>query len=655
MAGRVLGGRYSTQDKIGTGGMAAVYRGIDAVLGRTVAIKTMLPQYAADPSFAARFKQEAQAAAALQSPYIVSIYDWGKDGDIYYIVMEYLRGTDLKSGIRKHGALSCKKVAQIGSQISQALSVAHRHDIIHRDIKPQNIMVQPDGNVKVMDFGIARAKNSHLTADNSVLGTAHYVSPEQTQGKELGPTSDIYSLGVVMYEAACGRVPFEGDDAIAVALKQVKEKPQPPTELNPEIDPQLEAIILKCMQKNPKDRFQTAEELSRVLRDYLAGRTSAVNEATTLLSGEALGAANGAETTAPNKRIPAGAADGTKAMPMVGYYSSAAARTKAREPYLQPTNSNASAAYDDSEKKPSGKLKWIIAALVVIVLIAAGVFAYALLSHNSPELKPVPNLVGMTQDTATKTINDSKFFTLGAVTKQSSDSIESGKVISQTPNSGETQVKGTRINLVISSGKPEIPTVTVPDLNNMSPAQANAALDAVGLQGRAGDLEYSDSVDKGRVADQNPKAGSTLKKGESVTYRLSQGKETAQVPDVTGMSRAKATRALQEAGFTPVEDTPAYSNDVAADEVVSQSLSGTQPKGSKVSIVISKGKRPEPQAPARPSTTTPAPAPAPGSTNTPANKPASPNDKGDGNKQADKDKGSSNPAPAPDASKPKQH
>ena len=267
MPGKVLGGRYQVQDRIGTGGMATVFRGRDDVLGRTVAIKTMLPQYATDPSFAARFKQEAQAAAALQSPYIVSVYDWGKDGDTYFIVMEYLRGTDLKSGIRKHGALDCKKVAQIGSQIAQALSVAHKHDIIHRDIKPQNIMVQPDGNVKVMDFGIARAKNSHLTQDNSVLGTAHYVSPEQTQGKELGPTTDIYSLGIVMYESATGQVPFKGDDAISVALKQVNEQPMPPSQLNPNVDPSLEAIILKCMQKDPAARFQTADELNRALRD----------------------------------------------------------------------------------------------------------------------------------------------------------------------------------------------------------------------------------------------------------------------------------------------------------------------------------------------------------------------------------------------------
>ena len=185
MAGRVLGGRYTVQDKIGTGGMATVYRGVDEVLGRTVAIKTMLPQYAADESFAARFKQEAQAAAALQSPYIVSVYDWGKDGDTYYIVMEYLRGTDLKSGIRKHGALDRRKVAQIGYQISQALSVAHKHDIIHRDIKPQNIMLLKNGVIKVTDFGIAKLPNAEtVTVADKAIGTVYYISPEQAS--EIG-------------------------------------------------------------------------------------------------------------------------------------------------------------------------------------------------------------------------------------------------------------------------------------------------------------------------------------------------------------------------------------------------------------------------------------------------------------------------------------
>jgi serine/threonine-protein kinase len=227
----------------------------------------MLPQYANDKSFAARFKQEAQAAAALQSPYIVSVYDWGRDSDTYYIIMEYLRGTDLKSGIRKHGALDCRKVAQIGSQIAQALSVAHRHDIIHRDIKPQNIMVQPDGNIKVMDFGIARAKNSHLTADNSVLGTAHYVSPEQTQGKDLGATTDIYSLGIVMYEMLTGQVPFDADNPVSVALMHINEPITPPSKLVDGIPPGLEKIVMKATDKFQSNRFKSAEELIEALDD----------------------------------------------------------------------------------------------------------------------------------------------------------------------------------------------------------------------------------------------------------------------------------------------------------------------------------------------------------------------------------------------------
>ncbi len=207
MIGRVFNGRYKITERIGIGGMAEVYKAQDQVLGRTVAVKVMLPQYAADSEFTARFKQEAASAANLQSPYIVNVYDWGHDEGTYFIVMEYVRGTDLKSAIQQRGAINQRKVAEIGSQVCQALSVAHGQDIMHRDIKPQNIMVQPDGNVKVMDFGIARAKNSVKAKTSSVLGTAHYISPEQAQGKELDGASDIYSLGCVLYEAATGRFP----------------------------------------------------------------------------------------------------------------------------------------------------------------------------------------------------------------------------------------------------------------------------------------------------------------------------------------------------------------------------------------------------------------------------------------------------------------
>ncbi|HIR01890.1 MAG TPA: serine/threonine protein kinase, partial [Candidatus Aveggerthella stercoripullorum] len=272
MIGRIFNNRYKITERIGIGGMAEVYRAQDTVLGRMVAVKVMLPQYAADPAFTQRFRQEAASAANLQSPYIVNVYDWGQDSGTYYIVMEYVRGSDLKTAIKERGAINQRKVAEIGSQVCQALSVAHNLDIIHRDIKPQNIMIQPDGNVKVMDFGIARAKNSVKTQTSSVLGTAHYVSPEQAQGKELTYASDIYSLGIVLYEAATGKLPFDGPDAVSVAMKQVQEQPVPPSQVNPAIDAALEDIIMKALDKNPASRFATARDMKNALNDYLSGR-----------------------------------------------------------------------------------------------------------------------------------------------------------------------------------------------------------------------------------------------------------------------------------------------------------------------------------------------------------------------------------------------
>ena len=268
MVGRTFNNRYTLTERVGLGGMAEVYRAQDNVLGRTVAVKVMLPQYAADPTFTKRFRQEAASAANLQSPYIVSIYDWGLDGETYYIVMEFLRGTDLKTAINERGAINQRKAAEIGSQIAQALSVAHEGGVIHRDIKPQNIMIQPDGNIKVMDFGIARAGDAGLSQTATVLGTAHYVSPEQAQGKELTGASDIYSLGVVLYEATTGKLPFDGQDAVSVAVKQVNELPAPPSTINPNIDPGLEAIIMKAMEKDPDKRYQSAQEMLDAIEEF---------------------------------------------------------------------------------------------------------------------------------------------------------------------------------------------------------------------------------------------------------------------------------------------------------------------------------------------------------------------------------------------------
>ncbi len=569
MAETKLGGRYQVQDRIGTGGMATVYRGLDEVLGRTVAIKTMLPQYANDPSFAARFKQEAQAAAALQSPYIVSVYDWGKDADTYYIVMEYLRGTDLKTGIRKHGALDCKKVAQIGSQIAQALSVAHKHDIIHRDIKPQNIMVQPDGNIKVMDFGIARAKNSHLTQDNSVLGTAHYVSPEQTQGKELGPTTDIYSLGIVMYEAATGQVPFQGDDAISVALKQVNEQPKPPSQLNPNVDPQLEAIILKCMQKNPADRFQTADELSRTLRDYLAGRMQAVNTATSVLP---------AAATSKLERGATPMVGGTATMP----------RVERTGRFRQSATQQAAEA--EAERQRKRKRNVILAVAGGIVAAVLVIVALVSLLGSGTAMRTVPNLSNLTVEQAVEAI-EKEGFEAGEPQYVYDDNVPEGRVVEQDPEPNRQMPEGSVINFKVSNGPTPVEEVEVPDLRGMTADEAEEELSKHKLLGKRGDDVESDDYEEGEVAEQDLEPGSTANAGDTVTYHVSAGSSQVVVPELSNATESEYTSRLKDLGLVPnvirVSD-----NSVDAGYVIytNPDMGSTVDKGSTVNVYVSSGR-----------------------------------------------------------------
>lgn len=566
MSEKLLGNRYRIQGRIGIGGMATVYRGTDTVLGRIVAVKTMLPQYASDPSFAARFKQEAQAAAALQSPYIVGIFDWGQDGNTYYIVMEYLKGTDLKTGIKEHGALDPRKVAQIGSQICQALSVAHKHDIVHRDIKPQNIMVQLDGNIKVMDFGIARAKNSHLTQDNSVLGTAHYVSPEQTQGKPLGPTSDIYSLGIVMYEAAVGKVPFQGDDAIAVALKQVNDAPVPPSQINPAVDAQLEAIILKCLEKDPQNRFQSADALRRALADYLAGRKVMLPEATSMMS-----------PVAQTRMI---------ARPQ----SSSPNQTNNLR--AAPTSSHSLYAQEPPKKKKGGKKIALIICAILLALAAAGTALWFAFGQNSAT-QAVPNYVGMTQEDAINAIKSTDFFKVGTIRQEYSDSVSENQVISQDPQAFSMRAKDTSVSLVISKGKEPPKDVSVPDVSGMSASDADAAIRRAGLTPQA-DSTQSDSVASGKVARQSPSAGSTAQEGDTVTYYISTGSDKQSVPEVTGFSEASATAMLERAGFSASVTDHQYSSTVAKGNVIKYSPQGSQAKGTTIYLIISDGPAPNP-------------------------------------------------------------
>jgi serine/threonine-protein kinase len=562
----VFAGRYRLTEKIGIGGMAEVYKATDETLGRTVAVKVMLPQYAADETFAVRFKQEAQAAANLQSPYIVNIYDWGFEdaSKTYYIVMEYVRGTDLKTAITQRGAINQRKVAEIGSQVAAALGVAHSYDIIHRDIKPQNIMVQPDGNAKVMDFGIARANSANLTQTGSVLGTAYYVSPEQAQGKDLTPATDIYSLGVVLYEAVTGRVPFDGPDAVFIAVKQVNEQPVPPRSVDNTIDAGLEAIILKAMQKQPANRFATADEMRLALNQYIQGKpiSGVDSEARTQL------------ITTPAV-VPAIA--GTAVMPELATnatYTKAGGTGNGRRP----------------DNEPSSKKPLVITLVVVLVLLLAGVGLYfAFCTNTNAGEIAVPKVVGLTQADAKTLIEEAKL-TMGEVSEQNSETVTAGSVISQNPAAQTKVAEGTKIDLVISSGSGNI---DLPDLRGMSPDVAEKTLTDLKLVYVAGDSKADPDVASGLVCAQSPAAGSKVAEGTRITVNISTGPETGQIPNVYGMSKSAAEAAITGAGFKVSYTDDAHS-DVTAGYVMNQDKVGTANKGETVTLTISLGPEPAP-------------------------------------------------------------
>lgn len=559
MIGRTFNNRYKLTERVGLGGMAEVYRAEDNVLGRTVAVKVMLPQYAADPTFTKRFRQEAASAANLQSPYIVSIYDWGLDGETYYIVMEFLRGTDLKTAIKERGAINQRKAAEIGSQVAQALSVAHAGGIIHRDIKPQNIMIQPDGNIKVMDFGIARAGDAGLSQTATVLGTAHYVSPEQAQGKELTGASDIYSLGVVLYEATTGKLPFDGQDAVSVAVKQVNELPAPPSTINPNIDPALEAIIMKAMEKDPERRFKDASEMRHILNDYLAGRPVNLGDDISGLKTQVMGG------VAP--------VNGTAVMNPVGGANGDAGRTTVNKAYAADAN-------DEGKKKSKRN---VVIGVVIALLAVIGIVAAAMALGGNQEMVNVP-------DVSNKPIAEARSelqaagFTIGTETEVYNPDVEAGNVVSTDPAAGVQAAKGSSVNITISKGTEQ---VTVPDLRGMSADEAQRVLASYGLNGQQGDTVFSDDVEENRVAQQDTAAGTTAYKGDTITFHLSKGPETASVPNVQGLDFETARDRLEAAGFTV--SLQWRDDSAAANTVIRQSATGTAKLGTTITLTISNG------------------------------------------------------------------
>ncbi|MDR1017034.1 MAG: Stk1 family PASTA domain-containing Ser/Thr kinase [Coriobacteriales bacterium] len=566
MAEKLIAGRYQLLEVVGSGGMAQVWRATDNVLGRAVAVKVMLPQYADDHDFAVRFKQEAQAAANLASPYIVNIYDWGHDDqdNTYYIVMEYVRGTDLKTLIRQEGALPQEQVAQIAQQVASALDTAHGYDVIHRDIKPQNIMIGPSGNAKVMDFGIARANEANMTQTGSVLGSAYYVSPEQAQGKALAGTSDLYSLGVVMYEALTGQVPFDGSDPVSVAVKQVNEAPRPLEELRPDIDPGLAAIVERAMDKDPSRRFPTAKAMQADLGRYLAGQPVAT------LSGEATSA------TRVIDQVPR--ASQTAVMPQVGGSKGQVYSDRGRA--------------SQNPARRHRKWPWV---LLIVVVLAAIVGAIFLVRSCSAPQASVPNVINQTQDVATQTLTQSGF-TVGQITFQPSTTVAQGVVISQDPAPGSTAAQGSGVALIVSSGT-STTMAAVPSVSGLGPDAAAKKITAAGFVPLRGPdvTEQSSSYVSGKVCQQSPESGTQQLLGSTVTYQVyvPPAPTMATVPPLVGVSKADAKKNLSNAGLSGSYST-AYSDSVPAGYVISQTVSaGKQVQsGTVIGVVVSKGPKP---------------------------------------------------------------
>ena len=599
--GVILGKRYEILGRIGSGGMADVYKGKDHKLNRYVAIKVLKSDYRSDQVFIKKFLSEAQAAAGLMHPNVVNVYDVGQDRGLYYMVMELVEGITLKDYIEKKGRLSAKETVSIAIQMVTGLQAAHNHHIIHRDIKPQNIIISKDGKVKVTDFGIARATTSTQTISTSVMGSVHYTSPEQARGGVVDEKSDIYSIGITLYEMVTGHVPFDGDSTVSVALKHLQEQITSPAEEVEDLPYSLECIIMKCTQKNPVLRYHDCAslllDLKRSLVDpdgdfvVMGAGAGTDTDRTVVMSTEELERVQRRQYDTDDDDYDDGDDDDYD------------------------DDENGDDDYDDdedddydrerqnrrrrknnvnSDTKRIMKILMIVAGVVVALLIlflignAAGFFSGPGIVQEENETVEVPDLRGKTEDEAREELNKLGLGIKVENERQPSNQYDEGEVMSQDPEPGKEAKLHDTVTVVLSSGE-EAKTTEVPDVVGRDEAEAEQMIQDANLT-VVHETAYSDDVEQGKVISSDPEAGTEVDEGTGVTIVVSKGAEQATVPNIRNKTASAAESALADAGLSG-SSSEEYSDDVPEGQVISQSIDpGSKvSKGTTVSYVVSRG------------------------------------------------------------------
>ena len=566
---KLLAGRYELIEKIGEGGMAVVYKAKDRLLNRYVAIKILRPEFTQDEQFLESFKRESQAAAGLQHPNIVSIYDVGRTGNINFIVMELVDGRPLSDLIKEKGRLDYKTTIDIAKQMASALSIAHKHQIIHRDVKPHNIMITSDGVAKLTDFGIARAvSNATMVADTSkIIGSVHYFSPEQARGAYVDERSDIYSLGIVMFEMLTGRVPFDGETPVEVALKHINEDVPSPAKLVPGIPPALDKVVLKATDKYQTERYKSADEMLEALKNV---------EFVTQMVGD---------------RVFAGETDNKprRDESLVAPVMSSRREDRDQEMVIAPANPRKPKARPDDKKKKKRAIIIGVAAAAILALFGI-LYVSGVIGGGGKEVT-VPDVKGMSYSEAKEVLEAKGLKIEKADEPIASQKIEKGKIVSQTPSKNSKVKKGRTVRVILSAGNTEL---KVPDLKGLSYKEAKTLLSEMGLQISKGDEVDSDSVAEGLIASQYPSAKTKVDKGDIITVNISKGKKDAVIPKLVGTtftSESDVSATLSKYGYKLGKVSYEESYETPGTIIKQSPDAGTTAeKNTTVDIVISKAK-----------------------------------------------------------------